>query len=407
MKEKIKILHIEDNAYDAELIQRELKKSGIRHSTRTVTNRNDMLNELNTFFPDIIISDHHLPEFSSVEAFQLVKETTPELPFIIVSGSISEEFAVERINAGVDDYILKNNLVRLSCAIKSTLCKKEIQKQKNISESLNKNLSEALNSLEEKNKEILDSINYAKRLQLAVMPSPEEINLLVDDHFILNRPKDIVSGDFYFIEPIDARDGRKLTALAVADCTGHGVPGAFMSMLSYGILKNSLTEKSVNSSADVLNFLNTGISKIFRETSTQCKVRDGMDISFCVLDNETKMLYFSGANNPGVIIKKDRSIIELTPDKQPIGYFENSRPFKTYAVQLESGDKLYLFSDGYMDQFGGPLGKKLQYKNMIDKLREVSNKGMTEQKLLLDHFFEMWKGDLKQVDDVLVLGIKI
>lgn len=260
---------------------------------------------------------------------------------------------------------------------------------------------------EERTRELLDSITYAKRLQEAMMPSKFEISNLIGNHFIINKPKDIVGGDFYFVERISSPNDMKRVAIAVADCTGHGVPGAFMSMSSYGILKNSLTEKKVNSPSEALDYLNFGISKVFRTDSKMEKIRDGMDISFCVLDTELRTLEFAGANNKGLIIKSNKAVIELKPERQPIGYDEANKPFTNQSVQLEKGDTLYLFSDGFKDQFGGPNGKKLGYKNLLKKLTEICNEECGKQKESLESFFNEWRGDLEQVDDVLLLGVKI
>jgi serine phosphatase RsbU (regulator of sigma subunit) len=265
----------------------------------------------------------------------------------------------------------------------------------------------ALNELEEKNKQILESIAYAKRLQQSILPSSETINDRFAEHFVINKPKDIVSGDFYFVEPIAASDGRDLTAFAVADCTGHGIPGAFMSMLSYGILKSSLNDRNINSAGDVLDYLNKCISQAFHNSESSDKVRDGMDISFCVLDNTSKMLQFSGANSKGIIIKKDRTFIELMPDRQAIGYDEQSSSFNTHYLQMEEGDTIYLFSDGFRDQFGGVNGKKLGYKNFVKKLTEVHTQPLHHQRSNIENYFETWKGSHQQLDDVLLLGIKI
>lgn len=258
----------------------------------------------------------------------------------------------------------------------------------------------------EKTRELLDSILYAKRLQEAMMPSPDEITNLIGRHFILNKPKDIVGGDFYFVEPIRC-DGRNLIAVAVADCTGHGIPGAFLSMSGYGILKNAMSEISVNSPSEALEYLNTGISKVFRTVSKLDKIRDGMDISFCALDLENRTLEYAGANNKALVIKKDKTIIELIPDRRPIGYCETNEPFSTKKMQLEKGDMLYLFSDGYKDQFGGPNGKKMGYQNLVKNLQSVSSEPVNKQKKMLETIFNEWKADIEQIDDVLIFGIRI
>jgi serine phosphatase RsbU (regulator of sigma subunit)/Tfp pilus assembly protein PilF len=259
--------------------------------------------------------------------------------------------------------------------------------------------------IESRNKDILDSITYAKRLQTAVLPTDDDILKLVNEYFLFFQPRDIVSGDFYFIEPINTNEKKRLLAFAVADCTGHGVPGAFMSMLGFDILKNSLTEKHVNSASEALDYLNGRLTRILRTTSGS-QVRDGMDIAFCVLDPESLKLYFSGANNPCWIIKKDKTFAELKPDKQPIGFFEKSSPFTLQFAQLEHGDMFYLFTDGFADQFGGPKGKKFKYKQLKDLLSKISDLPMNEQREAVSKAFMNWKGNLAQTDDVCIIGIR-
>jgi serine phosphatase RsbU (regulator of sigma subunit) len=179
-----------------------------------------------------------------------------------------------------------------------------------------------------------------------------------------------------------------------------------MSMLGFDILKNSLTEKHVNSASEALNYLNGRLTRILRTTSGS-QVRDGMDIAFCVLDPESLKLYFSGANNPCWIIKKDKTFVELKPDKQPIGFFEKSSPFTLKSVQLEQGDMFYLFTDGFADQFGGPKGKKFKYRQLNDLLSQVSDLPMNEQREAVSNAFANWKGKLEQIDDVCIIGIRI
>jgi serine phosphatase RsbU (regulator of sigma subunit) len=407
MGKKIDILLLEDNPDDVMLLEYELNKADIKYNLRVVDTKDEFITGLVSATPDIILSDHTLPAFNSMIALSIKNIQNPEIPFILVTGSMSEEFAVECMKAGADDYILKSSLTRLPSAIQNVLSKDKIKKEKSIIEKLHYELKIAFVKIEQQNKEILDSIAYAKRLQDALLPSSEEIHLLLKEYFIFYKPLNIVSGDFYFIEPIKTAGNKKLTAIAVADCTGHGVPGAFMSMLGYDILKNSLGEKSVNSAADALNYLNSKLSKILRASSTNQIVRDGMDIAFCVLDEETLELQYSGANRPCWIIKKDKKIITLNPDKQPIGYSEKSDRFNQRTIQLEKGDMLYLFTDGYIDQFGGPKGKKIKKRLFREKLLSIHNNKIKKQEEILETMFNHWRGDLEQVDDILVLGIRI
>jgi len=407
MNELFRILLVEDSDIDAELISRALRKAKMKFNLRQVTSREGFMDALSDFSPDIILSDHSIPSFNAMDAFAIKQERCRQVPFILVSGSISEEFAAEGMKLGMDDYVLKGSLLRLPHAIEHALLKYRLKREKERVERLNKVLELAFQEIKEKNKEILDSITYAKRLQEAVMPGMEEVEALLENQFILYKPKSIVSGDFYFVEPIRTNEARQLIGIAVADCTGHGVSGAFMSMLGYDILKNSLTEHYVNSPSEALDYLNARISKILRASISGEKVRDGMDIAFCVLDPNTNVLYYAGAHIPCWIVRKDGSLTILKPDKQPIGYFEQASLFTQKSVQLQKGDVIYLSTDGYFDQFGGALGKKLKRRKLKELILSVYQLPMARQKQILEQTFDEWKGNLEQVDDVLLMGVKI
>jgi len=254
--------------------------------------------------------------------------------------------------------------------------------------------------------EIRDSISYARRIQEAILPAESEVRELLPDSFVLFRPRDIVSGDFYFAEPLQ-REGRSLIAFAAADCTGHGVPGAFMSILGYDILRQALDSSEVRTAGEALDFLNSQLSLSLRQQAKTVQMRDGMDISFCLLDKEKRTLHFSGANNPCWIVRSSGSFEELPADKQPVGFFENQKAFTSHDVQLQAGDCIYLFSDGYADQFGGPQGKKFKRKKLKELLRTIAPLPPAEQQERLQQAFSEWQGNLEQIDDVLVIGVRI
>jgi len=251
----------------------------------------------------------------------------------------------------------------------------------------------------------------------------------------LFKPKDIVSGDFYWATEIsttkEGEDNEKLVVFSVADCTGHGVPGAFMSLIGLKIFNQSIKEPTVNSPAEALNFLNTEVyNTVNRHSDEEHIIRDGMDVALCAINYNTLQLTFAGANNPVYIIRECHSdpveesinskvtifrqaqddtkcLIEIKGDKQPIGSYEAQDPFSDKVYQLEKGDLVYIFSDGYADQFGGEKGKKLKYKPFKEMLIANANKPMEEQHQLLNDFFENWKGKSEQLDDVCVIGVKI
>lgn len=271
-----------------------------------------------------------------------------------------------------------------------------------LKEKTNKLLEEQNAIISEKNKDISDSINYAKKIQEAIFPSNTEITKVFPEHFILSLPKDVVSGDFYWFT-----QSANLKIFVVADCTGHGVPGAFMSMIGNTLLNQIVIERKILRPDLILNELRNEIIKSLKQ-SEESKSRDGMDLSLICLNSDTNVLQVACANNPVWIIKEDRTLLEIKPDKQPIGYVSSSpMDFSLNTIQLQKGDTIYQFSDGYADQFGGEKGKKFKYNQLKELLLNMKSSDMTQQLEILNSSFEKWKGSLVQIDDVLVTGIKI
>lgn len=257
--------------------------------------------------------------------------------------------------------------------------------------------------VEEQNKDITDSIKYAERIQQAILPPDQLWFSLLPQSFVFYKPKDILSGDFYWIEKKN-----DLIFVAAADCTGHGVPGALISIVNYNLLNKAVLEKDLNDPADILNYVNNQLTIALHQSFQESSVKDGMDISLCVINTKTLKMTFAGANNPAYLIKHNE-LSQLNANKFPVGSFveEKIDSFTSQSVQLQKGDLVYLFSDGYADQFGGKDGKKFKYKQFKDTLLEIHQMEMyDQQKLLMDRFIA-WKNNLEQVDDVLVIGIRI
>jgi serine phosphatase RsbU (regulator of sigma subunit) len=274
----------------------------------------------------------------------------------------------------------------------------------------NSRLTEVYHELEQnrdevagKNKEITDSIKYAKRLQEAILPGNDFITKLFPESFILYKPKDIVSGDFYWFEQWG---GKKL--FAAVDCTGHGVPGAFMSIVGYNQLSQAVNESGLSKPNLILNALNKGITKALKQTLEGSAVKDGMDIALCSFDETTSILEYAGAYNSLWLIRNGK-FTEVKADKKPIGVFigEELQMFTNHEIKLEKGDLVYVFTDGYADQFGGPKGKKFKYKHLQQLVIENSGLPMNEQQKILDATLEEWRGMLEQVDDILMIGVKV
>jgi ligand-binding sensor domain-containing protein/serine phosphatase RsbU (regulator of sigma subunit) len=260
--------------------------------------------------------------------------------------------------------------------------------------------------VEEKQKEILDSINYAKRIQYTLLAHDELLTKNLKNHFVLFNPKDIVSGDFYWAtESKNNLTEKPLFYLAACDSTGHGVPGAFMSLLNISFLNEAISEKNILNPNQIFDY----VRKRLIESISKDGAQDGMDgILACfekTTDNRTKCLY-AAANNPPVLIRNN-TIIDLLADKMPVGKGERLNPFTLYTIDCEPGDVLYFYTDGYADQFGGPKGKKFKYKQLDELLISIHQKNMGDQKNILQNTLNDWRGGLEQVDDVLIIGIKI
>ena len=276
---------------------------------------------------------------------------------------------------------------------------KVIQKQKRIIELQKDEVYRQKQMVEEHQKEIIDSITYAKRLQQAILPADAEIKKYVPDSFIYYQPKDIVAGDFYWMEHLDA-----ITFIAAADSTGHGVPGAMVSVVCSNALNRAVKEFGLRDPGKILDKTRELVLETFEKSGEE--IKDGMDISLLAIDTHHQKIFWSGANNPLWYISNNL-LKEVKANKQPIGKIDNPKPFTTHALALQKGDTFYLMTDGFADQFGGSKGKKFKYKQLEEMLLVNSHKGLTEQKILLAQSFEEWKGDLEQVDDVTILGVKI
>lgn len=263
-------------------------------------------------------------------------------------------------------------------------------------------LQEQKEIVEEQNRHITEGITYAKNIQMAILPSGEEINKVFPDHFILYRPKEIVGGDFYWLFRQE-----NYVFIAAVDCTGHGVAGAFMSMIGTDLLNQIIIEKRINEPAEILTELNLGIKLAFKQSAREFDTHKGMDVALCSINLNTREVNFAGALRPLYVIKKG-AFSEIEGDRSSIsGTSEDNFRYTANKLKLEKDDCIYLFSDGFADQFGGPKGKKFMTGRMKDLLIENSNLSMKEQhdKMLATH--NEWKGEYKQVDDILVMGIRL
>ncbi|HBX53239.1 MAG: hypothetical protein A2275_08325 [Bacteroidetes bacterium RIFOXYA12_FULL_35_11] len=273
----------------------------------------------------------------------------------------------------------------------------EIEKQKEIAEHQRDEITE-------QKREIDDSIRYAKRIQNAVMPLAENISKYVSEIFIMFKPKDVVSGDFYFVKHIETSN---VVVIAASDCTGHGVPGAFMSMLGLTFMNEICTKPEVQHSGEVLNLLRTYIINSLHQTGKTGEQKDGMDISLIVIYPDKKKIEFSGANNPLFLIRNDE-LIEYKGDRMPVGIHDKmDTSFTTNEISYHENDRFYMFSDGFADQFGGPKAKKFLYKNFKQLLLSHHTESMVEQKNIYEKTSVEWRGNIEQIDDQLIIGVKM
>lgn len=292
-----------------------------------------------------------------------------------------------------------------------------INQQKAEVEQQRDKIDEQHNLLHETHKEIKDSINYAKHLQDAILPSLDEISADLPNSFVLFNPKDVVSGDFYW----HAKINEEQTLIAAADCTGHGVPGSLVSVVCSGALNRSVKEFGLKQPAEILSKTRELVVETFEKSGEI--VRDGMDIALCLIKENS--VVFCGANNPlwivrqanlltdeqlnarGTLVKNELALFEIAANRQPVGKAENLSPFVEHEVEIYKGDSLYLFSDGFADQFGEKTGKKFKKKPFKELLIQINSSSMNEQQNLLLKAFNSWKGNLEQIDDVCIIGVKI
>jgi len=375
----------------------------------------------------LIISDYVMPEIKGDEFLKLAHEKIPDTNKIMLTGQATIEGVSNAINwANLYRYIGKpwevNDLIlTIKEALNSYYKDKkledqnkklieinqnlEIKVQERTKEVIDKNkiLEEQKNKLNELYKDLSDSVRYAKRIQTALLPCEDYINKVLKENFIYFKPKDVVSGDFYWVKEIGDH-----IIISVADCTGHGVPGGFMSMLGISFLNEVVKRQEINTTAQVLEEMRQYIISCMQQHGAFGEQKDGMDISLIEIDKNSLKAQYSGANNPIYIYRINTNILEeIKPDKMPIGIHLKMDSFTNHQFQLNKGDIIYMFSDGFADQFGGEKGKKYKYKTFRELLLNNANEDMGKQLAFIENEFNSWRGDFEQIDDVTIFGIKI
>jgi DNA-binding response OmpR family regulator len=397
----LKILIADDDSLNLMIIERHLvnglkKYDTIDFEVLTANNGVEALELAKNNLFDLILLDWEMPEMDGIDVLKLLKsdELTQEVPIIMVTSNTSSEHLKTAIEAGAIDFLKKpidplELIARVRSVIKVSTAYQQIKKQ-HLEISLQK-------------EQITASINYALRMQKAMIPSNELLHRMSSDYFVLNIPKDIVSGDFYW-----ASIESGLNFYIVADCTGHGVPGAMMSMIGNNLLNEIIKNKKIYSPEIILVHLHRGIRMAFNQSKSES--RDGMDISIVVWDKNKKILSFAGAMNNMILITNNESI-DILADKYSIGgkQLEEERIFTKQEIQISDPENthFYIYSDGYHDQFGGVDFKKFYLKRFKELLIENNKLPKSELKALLKTTFDNWISGYSQMDDILVMGVQL
>jgi len=360
----------------------------------------------------LIITDQRMPGMSGTEFLERTLTDYPDCIRIILTGFSDMNAVIQAINKSmVYKYITKPwELEEMKNTIDNGIEMYKLREQNRI---LIEELKEANRTLEQKvitrtmqiemqNKEITSSIHYARKIQNALLPQKEELDRLLPSHFVFSRPKGIVSGDYYWVSSRDEK-----IVFTVADCTGHGIPGAFMSILGVAFINEILNKMGSISANEILNQLRAMVIRSLHQSGRIDEARDGMEMALCVIDFNRKKLQFSGAFRP-LYISKGNDILELQGDNMPIGIYDDEEvSFTNRESSFEKGDMIYLFTDGYVDQLGGTERKTFRSCNFKKLLIEICTLPLDEQSEILENRFNEWRGDINQVDDILVVGIRL
>jgi len=366
----------------------------ISNSYRGLGNYKKALNYYMLYFgaQEKFLNEERLRQTAELETKYETEKKEAQIQILDQKNQLQEE-TIKRRNQVIIFFIIGFILILASAAMLLRL-NRRINKA-NV-ELANKN--EVITKQKE---EITDSIKYARRIQRAVLPSDEDASNLLPEHFILFRPRDIVSGDFYWIGQKD----NKIIVVA-ADCTGHGVPGAFMSMLGVSFLNEIVHKEEVTQANLILNELRTSVKTTLSQTGAEGEAKDGMDIALIIIDMQKNTIQFAGAYNPLYLIRNGE-LLETKADKMPIGiYIKERESFTNHEIKIQKGDTFYIFSDGYVDQFGGTDRRKFMSKPFKAMLTEIQPKPLHEQREILNQRIDEWRGDIPQVDDMIVIGVR-
>lgn len=342
--------------------------------------------------PDLILLDIMMPGIDGYEVCRRLKSNpnTKDIPVVFITAQTDADYILKGFETGAVDYIPKPfKIPELQARVKSQITIKQAKDQ-------NERLR---HRIEEMNKQLTDSINYAEKIQLAGLPKKEYLQKVMPEHFIMLKPRDIVSGDFYWAHKV----GNKLVVVAV-DCTGHGVPGAIMSVFGITFLRSIIEIGHEINPALILNQMRRHVIEALQQTE-ESEIKDGMDMSVITIDYGTYSMEYAGAFRP-VYVVRDNELLVLNGDRMSVSFSENSKPFSLQMFPLQKNDCVYQCSDGFASQFGGKNNKKLKLTGLKKLLLRYAALPMDQQLDAFEQFFEEWKGDNDQIDDVLMIGMR-
>jgi sigma-B regulation protein RsbU (phosphoserine phosphatase) len=378
-----RILVVDDNPKNIQVVSNILSKEN--YEIEYAQNGEEAVEIVEEEYFDLILMDVMMPKMDGYEACGKIKAMSLKsgIPVIFLTSRTDADGIAKGFKSGGVDYIFKPfNVEELLARVKTHIA-----------------LKDAREELFKKNQNQQESLIYAQRIQRALLPSDQTVRKFFPDHFIIYLPKDIVSGDFYWMRQI----GSKII-VAIADCTGHGVPGALMSMLGISML-NDICNK-IEKPSSILNQMRARLSKSWKRESGYVKMMDGMDIAIAIIDLKNQVMEYAGALTSSLIVRGDE-LIEIKGDNMSVDSSQSLQDFTDQEIALHKNDKLYFYSDGYADQFGGKDYKRFKSKNLRNLILHLRNCSMDEQKKKLIEVHQKWKGDNESIDDILIFGLQI
>ena len=399
------ILIVDDTQQNIQVLGSILFSKG--YSVSVATSGNEALKSLKRLIPDLVLLDIQMPQMNGFEVCTIIKNQpdTKEIPVIFLTASTETENILKGFEVGAVDFITKpfnsaELLARISTHIELKISREKIKDEKVKTEALYIALQNSNIKLKYAYNNIESSIHYAKRIQENMLPNLCFLKENGIKYFVINKPKDIIGGDLYWAKHINEK-----IFIAVADCTGHGVPGALLSMIGHNILNEIVNIENIHDSSEILNNLNVRFRSILKQEITLS--HDGMDIALCVINTKTRIIEYAGARR-SILYYDNNKLTELIPDKLSIGGLENNfSVFSKQIFEFKSGNKIFMFTDGITDQFDNLNLKKITLKRFKDQLSSITMNPIHNIRRDLIDFLKEWKGSNSQTDDILVLGIEI